>query len=100
MLAGQNHQQRSTGDDQDGKLSDDVRNRRWKFIVHIMRKGFDNDCRTAMAQAPEGYRWQGRPRTTWRRTAEKERERAGWRSWSEVSTANRVSRPYAPFGMK
>ena len=41
-----------------------------------LRKGFDNDCRTAMTWAPEGCRRRGRPRTTWRRTAEKKRERA------------------------
>ena len=31
-----------------GKLSDDVRRRRWQSIVHIMRKEPDNDCRTAL----------------------------------------------------
>ena len=29
----------------------------------------------------------GRPKTTWRRTVEKERQEAGWRSWEEVRTA-------------
>ena len=36
-----------------------------------------------MAWVPEGCQRRGRP---WR-TAEKEGERAGWRSWREVSTA-------------
>ena len=52
-----------------------------------IRKGYDNDCRTAITWAPEAHRRLGRPRTTWRTTVEKERERAGRRSWSEVSTA-------------
>ena len=68
-------------------LNEDVTRRRWKFIGHIIRKGYDNDCRTAMTWGPERRCRRGIARTTWRRTAEKERERAGWRSWSEVSTA-------------
>jgi len=53
-----------------------------------MRKGYDKDCRNAMMRAPERRRRRGRLRTTWRKTAEKERERAGCRSWSEMSTAS------------
>ena len=30
---------------------------------------------------PEGRRARGRPKTTWRRTVEKERNKAGWKSW-------------------
>ncbi|XP_068756220.1 uncharacterized protein [Montipora capricornis] len=69
------------------KLSEDVRRRRWKFIGHIMRKEPNNDCRTALTWAPEGQRKRGRPRTTWKRTAEREREKAGWKNWSEVQMA-------------
>ena len=68
-------------------LSEDVRRRRWKFIGHVMRKEPNNDCRTALTWAPEGRRKRGRPRTTWRRTAEREMEKAGWRNWSEVQMA-------------
>ena len=56
-----------------------------------------------MTWAPEG----GRPRKTRRRTAEKESEKAGWRSWREVSTyqltelvGDRVLRPYLSLGEK
>lgn len=38
-----------------------------------------------MSWALEGKR-RGRPRTTWRRTVEKERQEVGWRSWEEVPT--------------
>ena len=31
-----------------------------------------------------GKRKVGRPKTTWRRTVEKERTKAGWKSWEEV----------------
>lgn len=37
--------------------------------------------------APEGCCRQGGPRTTWTRASEKETERAGWKSWSELFTA-------------
>lgn len=40
---------------------------------HTMRKGYDNDCRTAMTWAPEGRRRRSRPRTTWRTAENKER---------------------------
>ena len=86
-------------------LSEDVRRRRWNFIGH-MRKGHDNDCRTAMMWVPEGRPKWGTPQTTCRRTADKERERAGWRSWSRevMSTAATyratVLRLYVPLGVK
>jgi len=40
-----------------------------------------------MTWKQEGYQRQDRPRIIWRRKEDKRRERAGWRSWSEVSTA-------------
>ena len=66
-------------------LSEGVRKRRWKFIGHIMRKKPNNDCRTALTWTPEGTegrRKRGRPKTTWRKTVEREREKAGWKNWS------------------
>ena len=47
------------------------------------------ECGNALA--PEWKRKRGRPKTTWRRTVEKERAEAGWRSWDEarVAAANR-----------
>ena len=64
-------------------LNVEVISRRWKMIGHILRK---DDCNVAMSWAPEGKRRRGRPKTTWRRTVEKERQEAGWRSWEEVRT--------------
>ena len=68
-------------------LSEDVQRRRWKFIGHIMRKEPNNDCRTALTWAPEWWQKQGRPRTTWRRMVEREKEKTGWKNWSEVQMA-------------
>ena len=39
---------------------------------------------TALTWHPDGKRKVGRPKTTWRRTVEKERENLGWRSWNEA----------------
>ena len=69
------------------RLSEEVRRRRWRFIGHILRKQPDNDCVTALTWTPEGKRKWGRPKTTWRRTVEKERSEAGWQSWREARTA-------------
>ena len=61
-------------------LSEDVRRRRWKFIGHIMRKELQNNCRTVLTCVPEGRRKKGRSRTTWRGTAEREREKRDGRT--------------------
>ena len=63
-------------------VSEEVLRKRWKYIGHILRKEPGNDCVTAMTWAPEGKRKRGRPKTTWRRTVEKERNSAGWTTWS------------------
>ena len=68
-------------------LSEEVKWRRWKMIGHILRQDQNNDCNTAMTWAPEGRRRRGRPKTTWRRTVEKERDEAGWTSWAEARTS-------------
>ena len=61
------------------------------MIGHILRQDRDNHNNTAMTWAPEGKRKRGRPKTTWRRTVEKERREAGWKSWDEarVTAADR-----------
>ena len=56
-------------------LSEEVKIRRWKMIGHILRQNRESDGNVAMTWAPEGKR--GRPRTTWRRTVEKERRDGG-----------------------
>ena len=65
-------------------LSEEVKWRRWKMIGHILRQDPKNDCNIALTWAPEGKRRRGRPKTTWRRTVEKERREAGWDSWNQV----------------
>ena len=65
-------------------LSEEVKWRRWKMIGHILRQDQNNDCNIAITWAPEGKGRRGRRKATWRRTVEKEREEAGWKSWNEV----------------
>ncbi|KAK7489884.1 hypothetical protein BaRGS_00018906 [Batillaria attramentaria] len=66
------------------KISEEIRRRRWNWIGHILRKERNNDCMVAMGWQPEGKRKIGRPKTTWRRTAEQERRSAGWTSWANA----------------
>ena len=63
------------------KWSEEIKIRRWKWIGHILRREHDHLCMTALTWAPEGKRKVGRPKTTWRRTVEKERNELGWQSW-------------------
>ena len=109
MLAGQNHQQRSNGEGRDRKR----RRICQKEKMEVHRTHYEEriwqwleDCNDAGSRrAPQAER----PRKAWRRTAEKERERAELRSssWREVSThqltelvGDIVSRPHLSLGEK
>ena len=70
-------------------LSWEARKRRWKFIGHVLRKGKESICGTSLTWTPEGRRKRGRPKTTWRRHVEKERNRAGWKIVAYSAVSNR-----------
>ena len=70
-------------------ISCEVRRRRWNWIGHILRREGNEDCKTALGWQPEGKRARGRPKTTWQRTVEKERNTAGWISWNATKIAAR-----------
>lgn len=70
-------------------ISEQIFRRRWKFIGHILRMDPSKHPKTALTWAPEGRRSRGRPKETWRRTAEKERAALGFSSWSEATAAAR-----------
>ena len=80
---------------------------RWSWIGHVLRMDHSSHCATALTRTPEGTRKVGRPKTTWRRTVEKEREQLGWTSYGAKPEHNAtteaigiiVSRPYAPAGV-
>ncbi len=71
-------------------LSEEVKYHRWKMIGHILRNDRNDDCNVAMSWASVGKRRRGMsPKTTWRRTVEKEKEKAGWSLWEEVRRKSR-----------
>ena len=70
-------------------ISCEKRRRRWNWLVHVLRREDENDCFTALGWTPEGRRARGRPKTTWRKTVEKERDKAGWKSWNAAKAAAR-----------
>ena len=67
-------------------ISCEVRQKRWNWLGHILRREGQNDSFTVLGWTPEGRRAKGRPKPTWRRTVEKERNKAGWKRW-EVAKA-------------
>jgi hypothetical protein len=66
-------------------VGETIKCRRWRWIGHTLRKAQSDNCKVALTWAPEGKRKRGRPRTTWRRSAEAERKELGWQSWSEAA---------------
>ena len=63
-------------------ISNIICRRRWNWIGHVLRMDNTKHCAVALTWQPEGKRKVGRPKTTWRRTTEKERDQLGWKSWS------------------
>ena len=70
-------------------ISEQIFQRRWKFIGHILRMDPSKHHKTILTWATERRRSRGRPKKTWRRTAEKERKALGFSSWSEAALAAR-----------
>ena len=64
-------------------ISGEVRRNRWCWIGHVLSKEVNSHC-VALGWKPEGKRSRGRPKTTWCRTEEKERDRQGWRTWARA----------------
>ena len=70
-------------------ISEQIRRRRWRWIGHVLRMNNQQNPRIALTWAPEGKRTRGRPKVTWRRTVEGERQKMGFTTWSEAATAAR-----------
>ena len=68
-------------------ISFEIRRRRWNWIGHKQRREDGNGCITALGLQPEGNIARGRPKTTWRRTVEKEKNADGWTSWNTARGA-------------
>ena len=67
------------------KVSTQIRKGRWRYIGHVLRKSPDDHQRIALRWTPDGRRKRGRPKETWRRTVERERDLLGLRSWEAAA---------------
>ena len=68
------------------RVSTQIRRRRWRFIGHILRKNRSDNQQIALRWTPAtGKRKRGRPKETWRRTVERERQLLGYSSWNEAA---------------
>ena len=66
-------------------VSETIRERRWRYIGHILRREPSSHVRVALTWKPEGRRKKGRPKETWRRMVEREmKTRYGWNGWRET----------------
>ena len=52
------------------QISTILRKRRWKWIGHVLRMDKTKHARIALTWTPEGKQKRGRPKETWRTTAE------------------------------
>ena len=60
-----------------------ITRRRWRWTGHVLRKDINDITWTALRWTPEGRRKRGHPKTTWRRTVEKELKELIY-SWSSI----------------
>lgn len=69
----------------------DIKERKWRWIGHTLRKPIDNITRQALDWNPQGKRKVGRPKQTWRRSVECEMKEAGM-TWTQLKkiAQNRV----------
>ena len=65
-------------------ISEIIKQRRWRWIGHVLRMENNENPRIALTWTPEGRRNRGRPRETWRRTVEKERNKMGFTTWERA----------------
>ena len=66
-------------------IEEELKDRKWRWIGHTLRKGQNNISCQALDWNPQGKRKRGRPRNTWKRTTEAELNNINI-SWKEVKT--------------
>ena len=66
-------------------IIEQLRQRKWGWIGHTLRKPRNNITRQALLWNPQGKRKRGRPRNTWRRDTTAEMESAGY-NWKQLET--------------
>ena len=66
-------------------IETEIRERRWKWIGHTLRRGANEICREALDWNPQGQRRRGRPRGSWRRSLANDIQTVdGNLSWRQV----------------
>ena len=60
-----------------------IRQRRWRWIGHTLRKPTSSIVRQALTWNPQGKRKRGRPKMTWRRELEADTKKSG-HSWGQI----------------
>ena len=72
-------------------IEQEIRERKWRWLGHTLRKEEKNITRQALRWNPAGRRSRGRPKQTWRRTVEGEMKHANL-TWGTMASAaeNRV----------
>ena len=65
-----------------------IRQRKWRWLGHTLRKDPTNATRQALDWNPQGKRRRGRPRQTWRRSLQNELRNSNM-SWEEAKTCAR-----------
>ena len=68
---------------QEEKKTTQIRRRKWRWIGHTLRKPHYNVTKQALFWNPQGKRNCGRPKNTWRRSAEQELLQIG-RQWTQI----------------
>ena len=66
-----------------GDINTEIRQRRWKYLGHVLRMKEDSTVRTSVKWTPPGKRRPGRPRGTWRRTVQSEMRETGY-TWNTI----------------
>ena len=58
-------------------ITEVIRQRRWRWIGHVLRMPNTMNAKVALYWTPDGKRKRGRPKETWRRTMTREMKERG-----------------------
>ncbi len=81
-----------------------IKQRRWRWIGHVIQKENASITKTALYWAPKGRCKLGRPKNTWRRTVETELRglNQSWNTFQQLaktdSSGGTLLLPYVPVG--
>jgi hypothetical protein len=68
-------------------ISSEIKMRKWKCIGHTLRNDQNNITRQGLNWNPQGKRWKGGPRVTWKRTvlAELQEQNVSWNEAKQMA---------------